>query len=183
MTVPLLALLVPLALGAAGALAAFLVAVVEAGVSRLRVSLWRLHDDIVDDLVEGRFADGPEAMRLLHMVRRAIVEAKHLTVLRVFGTFVLYRLSAEHSAHRQPPHGHLLLGETSDALVNAHARRLVRVLSRGTFETSLLGRLCQVAARRTSREMTEQPVRTEVQLDYALHPATLPTTEMATVAV
>jgi hypothetical protein len=178
-TIPLLALVVPLALGAAAAFAALLVSVAEAGVSRLRVSLWRLHDDIVDDLVAGFVVDQRAATRLLHMVRRSIVEAQHLTPLRVFGTHLLYRWSAR----QRPPQGNRLLrGETRDDLVNAHALRLVDILARGTYDTSVLGHVCKWAAPRSSQERTEAPVRTEVQLDVALHPVVLSHHEIAGVA-
>ena len=196
MTVPLLALFVPLAVGTVAAVAAFLVSLVEAGVSRTRVALWRLHDDIVDDLVADRFVDARAAVRLLDMVRRSILETKHLTVLRVFGTYLLYRLSADDAPVAR---NRLLRGETRDDLVNAHARRLMRVLSTGVYQTTVLGRLGKVGVplaflgvqvlrgkgvpgHRSSEEITETPVRTEVQLDYVLHPGTLPERRMAGVA-
>ena len=193
---PVLLLLGPLFVGGVAAAFAFAGAVVEAGVSRLRVALWRLHDDLVDDLVAQRFADERSAVRLLDLVRRSIIEAKQLTALRVFGTFLLYRLAA---GNREIARNRLLRGETRDPLVNDYAQRLVHVLSTGVYETTLLGRFGRVAfplafagvqilrgrgvsGARSSQEITEAPVRTEVQLDYALHPSLLGEREMAGVA-
>ena len=108
---PVLLLLGPLFVGVIAAAFALAGAVVEAGVSRLRVDLWRLHDDLVDDLVAQRLADERSAVRLLDLVRRSIVEAKQLTALRVFGTFLLYRLSA---GNREIARNRILRGETRD---------------------------------------------------------------------
>jgi hypothetical protein len=196
LTMPVLLLLGPLFVGVIAAAFALAGAVVEAGVSRLRVALWRLHDDLVDDLVAQRLADERSAVRLLDLVRRSIVEAKQLTALRVFGTYLLYRVSA---GNREIARNRILRGETRDPLVNAYAHQLVHILSSGVYETTILGRFGRVgfplafvgvqilrgrgvSGARSSQQITEAPVRTEVQLDYALHPGLSTEREMAGVA-
>lgn len=187
MEAPSVLLLGLLVLGLLASLIALGNAVVASGVSHMRLKLWTLHDRVVDDLVAGRYRNEEQAREVLAMIRTTIAHAREFTFLRVFGSYVLVRLSPHSTQFRSATKKSVLEGKADDERLNGQIAELVGVMAHYVFRTSLVGHvgtaivpIVYVSYRRARHRtvprrvaqpenLAERPIRVEVKREIILH--------------
>lgn len=187
MTIPSLLLLGVLSCGLGLSLMAFVRAIVDSGVTGLRLGLWQLHDDVVDGLVRHQYQNPRAARELLAVVRVAIAHARDLTVLNVFGAALVVG-PRKSKIVAQAARRSILSVPLHDELLRSHRERLFAVTARSVFRTTAFGRigllllpLAFIVRRLLQRRpvqpvpnpeaLAEPSVRTEFKLEMALNAA------------
>lgn len=188
MQVPSLLLLGVVGAGLVFALWASSRALLTSGITGMRLHLWSLHDEIVDNYLEERYLDPRRAMELLRVIRTTIFHARDFTFLQVFGSYALLHNSEDVQIVMRESGPHILEGNTGDELLDGQITQVHLCLSRAVFRTSLLGRfgwfalpglyfLVKLLQRQRPERVMEpvrlarKPVRIEVDLERVMEKA------------
>jgi hypothetical protein len=163
----------------------------ESGQAGLRVRLWRLHDQIVDGITQGQYAQERQAVQLLMCVRVTLMNAKDFTFLNVIvGGFLRSRLARRRGVSIGGASGpaRVLSAQLTDELAVRQREELLGALSYAVLRTSLLGRAGMfvlpalfvavhllrrqpVAEVPDASELAERPVRIELNAEMAMFKA------------
>ncbi|MFW6776091.1 hypothetical protein ACOACO_17540 [Nocardioides sp. CPCC 205120] len=113
-------------------------------IARMRFKMWATHDDIIDALVEGRYARPDLAEGLLKRVRVGIDGAPECTFYRVVSLYYFARADWDELQEGLEPTFYDI-DASDDPVLAQHVHDYQSAVVYGTFRTSLLGRIALVA--------------------------------------